>query len=315
MITIKDYVIKKILLGVLLVIVVSFLTFCLMYMMPGDPIDIVVDRKVTAERKAELAHELGYDRPLMVQYFDWSNKVLHGDFGNSVRYKSQVTDLMMARIPYSLKLCGWAMFWELVLAIPLGLLCAMKKDKFFDRFTVNFSLLLTAIPSFWLGALFIIFFAVDLRVLPISGYSTPAHFTLPVATTVLGGMGATLRITRSEVLDVMNEKYVTTAYAKGVSKKNVMVKHVLRNALILITTLVFMSIPWLISGAVVIEKIFGLPGMGNLLLNSIIVQDMPVVQAVLLFITILTVICNLLSDIIMGILDPRIRLSLSGGDN
>jgi len=314
-ITIKDYVIKKILLGVLLVIVVSFLTFCLMYMMPGDPIDIVVDRKVTAERKAELAHELGYDRPLMVQYFDWSNKVLHGDFGNSVRYKSQVTDLMMARIPYSLKLCGWAMFWELVLAIPLGLLCAMKKDKIFDRFTVNFSLLLTAIPSFWLGALFIIFFAVDLRVLPISGYSTPAHFILPVATTVLGGMGATLRITRSEVLDVMNEKYVTTAYAKGVSKKNVMVKHVLRNALILITTLVFMSIPWLISGAVVIEKIFGLPGMGNLLLNSIIVQDMPVVQAVLLFITILTVICNLLSDIIMGILDPRIRLSLSGGDN
>lgn len=315
MITIKDYVIKKILLGVLLVIVVSFLTFCLMYMMPGDPIDIVVDRKVTAERKAELAHELGYDRPLMVQYFDWSNKVLHGDFGNSVRYKSQVTDLMMARIPYSLKLCGWAMFWELILAIPLGLLCAMKKDKIFDRFTVNFSLLLTAIPSFWLGALFIIFFAVDLRVLPISGYSTPAHFILPVATTVLGGMGATLRITRSEVLDVMNEKYVTTAYAKGVSKKNVMVKHVLRNALILITTLVFMSIPWLISGAVVIEKIFGLPGMGNLLLNSIIVQDMPVVQAVLLFITILTVICNLLSDIIMGILDPRIRLSLSGGDN
>ena len=315
MITIKDYVIKKILLGVLLVIVVSFLTFCLMYMMPGDPIDIVVDRKVTAERKAELAHELGYDRPLMVQYFDWSNKVLHGDFGNSVRYKSQVTDLMMARIPYSLKLCGWAMFWELVLAIPLGLLCAMKKDKIFDRFTVNFSLLLTAIPSFWLGALFIIFFAVDLRVLPISGYSTPAHFILPVATTVLGGMGATLRITRSEVLDVMNEKYVTTAYAKGVSKKNVMVKHVLRNALILITTLVFMSIPWLISGAVVIEKIFGLPGMGNLLLNSIIVQDMPVVQAVLLFITIVTVICNLLSDIIMGILDPRIRLSLSGGDN
>ena len=113
----------------------------------------------------------------------------------------------------------------------------------------------------------------------------------------------------------MNEKYVTTAFAKGLPKRTVMVKHVLRNALILITTLVFMSIPWLISGAVIIEKIFGLPGMGNLLLNSIIVQDMPVVQAVLLLITILTVICNLISDIIMGILDPRIRLSLSGGDN
>lgn len=114
---------------------------------------------------------------------------------------------------------------------------------------------------------------------------------------------------------MLNEKYVTTAYAKGLSKKTVMVKHVLRNSLILVTTLIFMSIPWLISGAVVIEKMFGLPGMGNLLLNSIIVQDMPVVQAVLLLIAILTVICNLLSDIIMGILDPRIRLSLSGGDN
>lgn len=315
MIIIKDYIIKKLGLGVLLVIVVSFLTFCLMYMMPGDPIDIIVDRKVSPERKAELAHELGYDKPLITQYFDWSNKIIHGDFGNSVRYKSKVTDLMSSRIPYSLRLCVWSMFWELMIAIPLGLLCAIKKDKFFDRFTVNGSLLLTAIPSFWLGAIFIIFFGVTLKILPISGYATPAHFILPIATTVLGGMGSTLRVTRSEVLDVLNEKYVTTAYAKGLPKKTVMIKHVLRNALILITTLVFMSIPWLISGAVIIEKIFGLPGMGNLLLNSIIVQDMPVVQAVLLIITILTVVCNLLSDIIMGILDPRIRLSLSGGDN
>ena len=127
-------------------------------------------------------------------------------------------------------------------------------------------------------------------------------------------MGGTLRLTKSEVLDVFNEKYVTTAYAKGLPKKTVMIKHVLRNALILVTTLVFMSIPWLISGAVVIENMFGLPGMGNLLLNSIKVQDLPIVQAVLLLIAILAVLCNLASDILMGVLDPRIRLSLSGGD-
>ena len=191
----------------------------------------------------------------------------------------------------------------------------MKKDGFFDRFTVNFSLLLTAVPSFWLAALFILLFSVKLGVLPISGYANPENWVLPIAVTVLTGMGGTLRITKTEVLEVFNEKYVTTAYAKGLPKKTVLIKHVLRNSLILVTTLVFMSIPWLISGAVIIEKIFGLPGMGNLLLNSIIVQDMPVVQAVLLLIAILTVICNLLSDIIMGILDPRIRLSLSGGDN
>lgn len=302
-------------LGIVLVIAVSFLVFSLMYMMPGDPIDMVVDRKVSEEVKQEIAHELGYDQPFFTQYFNWVNDVLHGDFGTSTRYKSDVWDLMGDRIPYSLTLCGWSLLLETVIALPLGLLCAIKKDGFFDRFTVNFSLLMTAVPSFWLGALFILFFAVELGWLPISCYSSPENFIMPVAVTVLSTMGGTLRITKTEVLEVLNEKYVTTAYAKGLSKKTVMVKHVLRNSLILVTTLIFMSIPWLISGAVVIEKMFGLPGMGNLLLNSIIVQDMPVVQAVLLLIAILTVICNLLSDIIMGILDPRIRLSLSGGDN
>lgn len=286
-----------------------------MYMMPGDPIDMVVDRKVSEEVKQEMAHELGYDQPFMTQYVNWVDGVLHGDFGTSTRYKSDVWSLMGDRIPYSLTLCGWSLLLEIVIALPLGLLCAIKKDGFFDRFTVNFSMLMTAVPSFWLGALFILLFAVELGWLPISGYSSPENYVLPVATTVLASMGGTLRITKTEVLEVLNEKYVTTAYAKGLPEKTVMVKHVLRNALILVTTLVFMSIPWLISGAVVIEKMFGLPGMGNLLLNSIIVQDMPVVQAVLLLIAILTVICNLLSDLIMGVLDPRIRLSLSGGDN
>ena len=296
--------------GLLLVVCVSFLVFSLMYMMPGDPIDMVVDRKVSEERKEEIAHEMGYDQPFLTQYKNWVSEVMHGDFGTSTRYKSDVWDLMGERIPYSLTLCVWSLILELVIALPLGLLCAMKKDGLFDRFTVNLSLLLTAVPSFWLGALFILFFAVQLNLLPISGYSSPENYILPVATTVLAGMGGTLRITKTEVLEVFNEKYVTTAYAKGLPKKTVMIKHVLRNALILVTTLVFMSIPWLISGAVVIEKIFGLPGMGNLLLNSIIVQDIPVVQAVLFLIAILTVVCNLLSDIVMGLLDPRIRLSL-----
>lgn len=299
----------------LLVIAVSFLVFCLMYMLPGDPVDMVVDRKVSAERKAEIAHELGYDQPFMTQYINWAKNALHGDFGTSIRYKSAVWDLMKARIPYSLKLCGISLILELVIALPLGLLCAIKKDGFFDRFTVNFSLFLTAIPSFWLGALMILILAVQLKLVPISGYEHWQNYIMPVLTMVLGGVGGTLRITKTEVLDVINEKYVTTAYAKGLPKRTVMIKHVLRNSLILVTTLVFMSIPWLISGAVITERIFGFPGMGNLLLNSIIVQDITVVQAVLLLIAILTVICNLISDILMGILDPRIRLSLAGGDN
>ena len=196
-----------------LVICVSFLVFSLMYMMPGDPVDMVVDRKVSLERKAEIAHELGYDQPFFTQYKNWVKGVIHGDFGRSTRYKSDVWDLMGARIPYSLKLCGWSLVIELLIALPLGLLCAMKKDGFFDRFTVNFSLLMTAVPAFWLGALFILLFAVKLNWLPISGYSGIKNYILPVATTVLSGMGGTLRITKTEVLEVFNEKYVTTDYA------------------------------------------------------------------------------------------------------
>lgn len=240
---IRDYVIKRIILGIVLVIAVSFLVFSLLYAMPGDPVDMMVDRKVSAERKAEIAHEMGYDQPFFTQYKNWVVDVLHGDFGTSVRYKAKVWDLIKARIPYSLKLCTLSLILELLIALPLGLLCAVKKDGLFDRFTVNFSLLLTAVPSFWLGALFIIIFAVELDLLPISGYQHWQNYVLPLATMVLGGMGGTLRITKTEVLDVINEKYVTTAYAKGLPKKTVMVKHVLRNSLILVTTLVFMSIP------------------------------------------------------------------------
>ena len=312
---IRDYAIKRILQGILLVFAVSFLVFALMYMMPGNPIDIVTDSKVSPEKKAEIAHELGYDLPFLVQYKNWLVNAVHLDFGNSLRYKNPVWDMMAARIPYSLKLCGLSMILELLIALPIGLICAVKKDSFFDRFTVNFSLLLSSIPSFWLGALAILLFAVKLDLVPISGYSTWQNYLMPVITMAIGGVGGTLRITKTEVLDVINEKYVTTAYAKGLPKRVVLVKHVLRNSLILVTTLVFMSIPWLISGAVITEKIFGFPGMGNLLLNSIVQQDIPVVQAVLLIIAILTVVCNLISDLIMGLLDPRIRQTLSGGDN
>lgn len=286
-----------------------------MYALPGDPVDMVINDKVSEERKAEIAHEYGYDRPFLEQYVNWAKDAIHGDFGISLRYRQDVWDMMKARIPYSLKLCGLALILELVIALPIGLLCAIKKDGLFDRFMVNFSLLLTAIPSFWLGALMILVLAVQLKLVPISGYDQWQNYIMPVLTMAFGSVGGTLRITKTEVLDVINEKYVTTAYAKGLPKKTVMVKHVLRNSLILVTTLVFMSIPWLISGAVITERIFGFPGMGNLLLNSIIQQDITVVQAVLLMIAILTVICNLISDLLMGVLDPRIRASLAGGDN
>ena len=311
----KSYLIKRVLQGVLLVVSVSILVFSLLYMMPGNPVDMVVDRKVSAEKKAEIAHEMGYDRPLVEQYADWvKGIVLERDFGTSTRYKVPVWDMMASRIPNSLILCGWSLVIEMLIALPVGLLCAIKKDSLFDRLTVNFTLVLTAMPAFWLGALLILIFAVWLDILPISGDKSAAYFILPVFSLVASSVAGSIRLTKAEVLEVLNEKYVTTAFAKGLPRRTVMVKHVLRNALIIVTVQVFMSIPWLISGAVVTEKIFNITGMGNLLLNSIVVQDFPVVQAVLLIIAVLTVICNLISDIVIGLLDPRIRIAMGGGD-
>lgn len=301
--------------GVILVISVSLLVFSLLYMMPGNPIDIMVDNKVSQEVKDRMIEEYGFNDPFHEQYFRWVRDiVVEQDFGDSVRYKVPVWNLMKERIPRSLTLCGWSLLVEMLIALPLGLICAIKKDSLFDRLTVNTTLGLTAMPSFWLGALLVIVFAVWLKWFPISGYGGIEYFVLPVFSLVASTIAGTLRLTRSEVLEVVNEKFVTTAHAKGVPYNTVMVKHVLRNALIMVSVQVFMSIPWLISGAVVTEKIFGIPGMGNLLLNSIIVQDFPVVQAVLLLIAILTVIFNLLSDIFIAILDPRIRIAMGGGD-
>ncbi|MCQ2547395.1 MAG: ABC transporter permease [Clostridia bacterium] len=311
----KEYIIKRLALGVVLVVAVSFLVFSLMYMMPGDPIDIMISDRVSEETKAEMAHKYGYDLPFFTQYFNWVKGVCHLDFGTSARYRQPVWSLLGARIPYSLRLCSLSLLVEMLFALPLGLLCAVKKDSWIDKFCVNVSLVLTAVPAFWFGTLLIVVFAVGLGWLPISGYQTPAHYILPVAAIAFTSVGSTLRITKAEVLEVLHEKYVTTAYAKGLPRKRVLVKHVLRNSLIIVVTLTFMSIPWMITGAVITEKIFAFPGMGNLLLNSIVVQDMPVVQAVLLIIAILTVICNLASDIITAFLDPRIKDTISGGEN
>ncbi len=311
----RNYIIKRLGLGVLLLLCVSFLVFSMLYLMPGDPVTLMAGPLVKVENLEGLRHEYGLDRPLLVQYADWITKILlHGDFGISYKYRIDVWSLIKNSIPISLKLTVTTMMISTFIAIPLGLMCAYKKDSWFDRITVNTSLVFTAIPSFWLAVLLMLVFAVKLKWFPLSGYESWQNYVLPITTGVIGGLASTIRLTKSEALDVLREKFVTTAYAKGLDNKTVLTKHVLRNSLIVITVNVFMSLPWLISGYIIIEKIFGIPGMGNLMVTSIIQQDFNVVQACILIITVLTIICNILSDIVLGILDPRIRISVTGGD-
>ncbi|HZK29308.1 MAG TPA: ABC transporter permease, partial [Clostridia bacterium] len=179
---------------------------------------------------------------------------------------------------------------------------------------MSISLFFAALPSFWVAVLLILFFGVTLRVLPLSELTSAKHYILPVTAMVLGGIATTIRMTKTEVLDVLREKYVLTAYAKGLPKRAVLVRHVLRNALILVMIMIFMSIPWVISGAVIIENIFVIPGMGKMLTEAILAQDFTVVQASVLLISVLTVLSNLICDILTAVLDPRIRLSLGEGN-
>jgi peptide/nickel transport system permease protein len=307
------YILNRLAQGVLLIITVSILTFSLVYLMPGTPVEIMAGDRVSEEKIAELTAKYGYDKPLYVQYLKWAGNALKFDFGTSVKTKISVKETLSQRVPITLKLCGSALIIKLLIAVPLGLLAAYHKDSIFDRLLMAITSLLRAVPNFWVAILLILLFGVKLKWLPLSGYSTPMHMILPVISIVLGSMATTVRVTKAEVLEVFREKYVQTAFAKGLPRKTVVIKHVLRNALILVVTLTFMALPWIVSGSVIIENVFLIPGMGSILTNSISNHDFPVVQACVLIIATLTVLCNILCDIITAMLDPRIRDSISGG--
>lgn len=302
------YIAKRLAIGVLVVLFVTVLIFAIMQAMPGDPVDLMVDTRVSAERVAEIKAQWGLDKPPVVQYFYWLGNILQGDFGTSISLKQNVSDLIMQRLPYTLMLTGAALIIEYLLAIPLGLLAAVRKNRLTDKALTITTVVLWSMPPFWLGVLLMMIFSISLNVLPLSGYSGFSSLILPALTLALPALAQIFRLTRSEVLDVMDEKYVTTAYAKGIEDRKVLIKHVLRNALIPVTVMFFLSLPWLIGGAVVVENVFAWPGMGQLLWKGIAKQDFVIVQGIIFVITILTVVCNIIGDMISGILDPRIRL-------
>ncbi len=305
---IMRFIAKRLAIGVLVVLFVTILVFAIMQMMPGDTIDLMVDTRVSAEKVAEIKAQWGLDKHPVVQYFYWLKNILQGDFGTSISLKQGVKELILQRLPYTLMLTGAALLIEYLIAIPLGLWAAVKKNKLPDKVLTISTIVLWSMPPFWLGVLFMLVFSIWLGILPLSGWNGFASLILPAFTLALPTLAQIFRLTRSEVLDVLDEKYVTTAHAKGLKNKIVLIKHVLRNAMIPVTVMFFLSLPWLIGGSVVVENVFAWPGMGQLLFKAISKQDFVIVQGVVLVITVLTVICNLIGDIVAGILDPRIRL-------
>ena len=303
------YILNRVLIGILVVFCVSVAIFAIMQAMPGDPVDLMTSERVSAERVAQIKQNWGLDQPPVIQYFYWLGNVLRGDFGTSITTGQEVTTLILERLPYTLMLTGAAIVLEYVVSIPLGLYAAVHKDGAFDRVMNVLMVVLWSMPAFWLGVLLILLFAINLGILPISGWSGPASLILPTLALALPNFAQIFRLTRSEVLDVLDARYVKTATAKGLLRTQVLIRHVLRNALIPVTVTFFLSLPWLIGGAVVVENVFAWPGMGRLLWTAISRQDFPIVQGIVFVISVLTVICNLIGDVVSGLLDPRVRLA------
>jgi len=307
----KRFIIKRLFSGILLLITVSILTFSLLYIMPSDPIDYLVEDNASEEMRNKIAAEYGLDQPLHIQYFRWLDNCLHGDFGKSIQSKQPVVSILKTRLPITLRFTLMAFVLRLVISIPLGIVCALNRGKPVDQGIMALTSVLQAIPNFWLAILLILLFSVTLKLLPLNGYGTNAHYVLPTVALAMGGIANSLRMTKVEALDVYKERFVLTAFAKGLSWRKVVVKHVLRNSLILVMVMAFMSIPYLISGSMIIENIFVIPGMGTIITQSIKTMDFPVVQASVLLIATLVIACNFFSDILTAILDPRVRAELN----
>ncbi|AEC51589.1 dipeptide ABC transporter, dipeptide-binding protein [Pyrococcus sp. NA2] len=304
----KGWIIKKALSLLIPIFIVSVFSFSILHLIPGDPARYLLGEFATEEQLAKFRHQLGLDRPLYIQYIDWMSKVLRGDFGTSLVQGVPVSELIAGRLSYTLKLTvtAWIIAW--VFGLLFGMLAAVYKHTLFDYIVMTLAVFFMSMPYFWLGILLILIFGVKLGILPISGPGDWRHLILPSLTLGLPQVAVIARLTRANMLDVLEKDYIMTARAKGLPERMVVYKHALRNALIPLVTYMFLQIPWLFGGAVVTETVFGWPGMGNLLVMAIFQRDYPVVQAIVLIIGVLTVIANFLADITYTIIDPRVRI-------
>ena len=300
-------VLRRLLLTVPTVFAAVTLVFLLIHVVPGDPVDVMLGESAHAADKQALRRALGLDRPLPVQYGAFLADLARGDLGRSLVTGLPVTSVLAARIPATLELTLAALAVAVGLAFPLGLLAAARPGTWLDRGSLGFALLGVSVPSFWLGPMLIILFAIDLRWLPVSGRGSWAHLVLP-AVTLGSGMAAILtRMTRSSVLECTGEDYIRTARAKGVSRERVLIRHALANALAPVVTILGLQFGALLAGTVITETIFAWPGVGRLTIDAINQRDYPVVQGCILTIALGFVAANTLADLVNAWLDPRTR--------
>lgn len=311
------FAVRRFLTAIVSVLLASLVVFSAIVAIPGDPAEIILGLNSSQEARAALRTKLGLDVPAPRRYVAWLGGVLRGDFGESLNYQQPVAKLIGGRLKVSVPLSLGAALIATLLAIPLGILAAVRRGTFVDPLVVALSQLGAAIPGFWLGLIFILYFAVELRLFPAGGFTPfatdPAKWlkslVLPMLALGLGQAAVMVRMTRAAMLEVLNQDFVRTARAKGLGPRSVVLKHALRNAMVTIITILGLSLTNVFIGSIVIEQVFALPGMGRLAITAIGTRDFPLLQGEILVYAATIVFLGFLVDLSYGLLDPRIRYS------
>lgn len=286
---------------------VLLLTFLLIHAVPGDPVEVMLGESASSADRAALRTELGLDQPIATQFGAYLNKLAHGDFGASIHTKTPIIELIKARYPATLKLALLALLIGISIGVPLGVYAALKAGHWQDFVVTIVSVRFSAMPAFWLGPMLMLLFAVWLGWLPVSGMDSSASIVLPAITLGFGLSAILTRMTRTSLLEVLNEDFIRTARAKGLDEKTVIVRHALRAALLPIITIVGLQMGSLLAGTVITETIFSWDGIGRLLVESIEKRDYPVTQACVLVVALSYVLVNALTDALYKLADPRTK--------
>jgi peptide/nickel transport system permease protein len=302
------FILSRLFSAFLVLLGVSCLVFLLIHLVPGDPVEVMLGEAAQPADREALRHALGLDQSLLTQLLHYFNGLLHLDFGVSLQSKRPITELLWERIPATAELAGAALLVAVMIAVPLGVIAAVRKDSPWDYGAMTVSMLGVSIPNFWLGPILILVFSVWLGWLPVSGREQPDSIILPAITLGTALAAVLSRMVRSSLLEVLHEDYIRTARAKGLPESAVIWRHGLRNALLPVVTVLGLQLGVLLGGAVITEMVFSWPGLGELTIASIQRRDYPVVQACVLLISTSYVVVNTLTDLVYGWLDPRVRL-------
>ncbi|MEK5333135.1 MULTISPECIES: ABC transporter permease [unclassified Lysinibacillus] len=310
------YIIRRFILLITTILLVSIITFGVFQILPGDPVRTMLGTEADPTQIENLRSELGLDRPLYEQYADWMKGLLTGELGNSIRFSMPVKDLLFDRLPVTMSLALLTLTIVLLVSLPLGMFAARRQNKLSDVSLSTLTQIGMAVPSFWLGMMLILYVGMKFSFFKISGYipwtqsvsGALSTLVLPALTIAIPQIAVNFRYVRTAILEQMQLDYVRTIRSKGMSEQNVMYKHVLKNAMIPILTVFGLIMAEVVAGTIIVEQVFSLPGVGQLLITAISNRDFPLVQGIVMYITVAVVVINFIVDILYSVLDPRIRL-------